>query len=62
MQLFERIVTARGIDLKDIDDFLNPRYESLHNPFLMPDMQKAVNRLKKALLKQEKLQFTAIMI
>lgn len=55
MQLFERIVTARGIDLKDIDDFLNPRYESLHNPFLMPDMQKAVSRLKKALSKQEKI-------
>jgi len=53
MQLFERIVTSRGISLEDIDKFLNPRYEYLHDPFLMPDMQKAVKRLKSALVRQE---------
>lgn len=53
MELFERIVTARGIDLKDVDKFLNPDYSSLHDPFLMPDMKIAVKRLLSALLKQE---------
>ena len=43
-------------DLKDADairDFLSPSIGKMHDPFLLPDMDKAVERLKKSVEKAE---------
>jgi single-stranded-DNA-specific exonuclease len=53
MTLFERILAARGLSAKSRVAFLNPKYELIHNPFLLPDMNKAVERLVKARKRQE---------
>ncbi|GBE04224.1 single-stranded-DNA-specific exonuclease RecJ [bacterium BMS3Abin09] len=49
-----QVFVNRGIkDAAAIKDFLNPSMESFHDPFLMPDMDKAVLRLKAAREKDE---------
>lgn len=53
MSLFEDILTARGITGSKRKDFLQPQYSNGHNPFWLPDMDKAVERLVKARHKQE---------
>ena len=37
------------------EDFLNPSLINLHNPFLMKDMERAVDRIKKAIRNKEKI-------
>lgn len=45
-----QIFVNRGIkDADAIRDFLSPSLKNLHDPFLMPDMGKAVERIKNAL-------------
>lgn len=45
-----QIFVNRGIkDAEAIKDFLSPSLENLHDPFLMPDMGKAVEQIKTAL-------------
>ncbi len=55
MDLFNRILKNRGItdDTKAI--FLSPNYDAKHDPFLLPDMLPAVERLIEAHKKQEKI-------
>jgi single-stranded-DNA-specific exonuclease len=49
-----QILVNRGIkDIESIKEFLNPSLERLHAPFLMPDMKKAVERLRMAIEKDE---------
>lgn len=57
MTLFEKILIARGLSTRaDREAFLHPDYAKLkHNPFLLPDMRPAVDRLKKAHENQEKI-------
>lgn len=55
MQLFDRVIAARGLDSESATAFLSPSYESLHDPFLLPDMTEAVDRLVDARKKQEKI-------
>lgn len=55
MSLFDRILTARGLSGNLKTEFLNPKYENKHDPFLLPDMEKAVKRLILAHKKQEKI-------
>ena len=57
MTLFEKILSARGLRLRaDRDVFLHPDYAVVkHDPFLLPDMRAAVDRLKRARDKQEKI-------
>jgi len=55
MNLFDRILDARGLSGERKAIFLAPNYEQKHNPFLLPDMQKAVDRLVIAREKQEKI-------
>lgn len=50
-KLFERLCEVRHLD----SDFLHPKYESLSDPYLIPDMEKAVNRIKEAIKNQEKI-------
>ena len=54
--LFEQILKARGLDDKvKREVFLHPDYEKKHDPFLLPDMDKAVERLVRARKNQEKI-------
>ena len=53
MTLFDKILKSRGILGDDRDIFLNPDYEKTHDPFLLPDMDKCVNRLIEARRNQE---------
>jgi single-stranded-DNA-specific exonuclease len=55
MSVFEEILTARGLTGRARDAFLNPSYDAKHDPFLLPDMEKAVARLAAAHDKQEKI-------
>ncbi len=49
-----QILINRGFkDEKSIKDFLSPSLNNLHDPFLMPDMKKAVERIKTALKNNE---------
>ncbi len=53
MNLFEQILQSRGLTGAKRDAFLHPSYDARHDPFLLPDMQKAVDRLTTALAGQE---------
>lgn len=53
MNLFERILAARGLTGEARTAFLKPDYGLMHDPFLLPDMDKAVKRLVKARKNQE---------
>lgn len=55
MDLFEKILKARGITPDTRALFLSPKYEDRHDPFLLPDMQAAVDRLIKARELQERI-------
>lgn len=55
-KLFDEILVKRGLKTKaERDAFLNPSYDAKHNPFLLPDMQAAVDRLVQARKKQERI-------
>ena len=57
MTLFERILAARGLTTQATREaFLQPDYAAVkHDPFLLPDMKKAVVRLKQAREQGEKI-------
>ena len=57
MTLFEQILTARGLMTRAARQaFLQPDYMAVkHDPFLLPDMKKAVARLKQAREQGEKI-------
>lgn len=55
MSIFEDILIARGLTGQKRDAFLNPSYDAKHDPFLLPDMDKAVDRLVAARENQEKI-------
>lgn len=57
MNLFNKILVSRGFNTQVArEEFLQPDYASVkYDPFLLPDMRLAVNRLKQALQKQEKI-------
>lgn len=53
--LCELLVT-RGIDTKDkAEKFFNPNLKDLHDPFLLPDMDKAIKRIERALGNKERI-------
>jgi single-stranded-DNA-specific exonuclease len=50
------LMVQRGIaSEEDVQQFLNPSLRDLYDPFLYPDMEKAVERLNKALGNKEKI-------
>ncbi len=53
MDLFNRILNARGITTEKKAVFLSPNYDAKHDPFLLPDMQPVVDRLVEAHANQE---------
>ena len=48
------MVNRNIIDYDEIKVFLNPNRNDFHDPFLMPDMEKAVERIMQAIDKKEK--------
>ena len=50
-RLFDELVRKRGFSEK----FLNPKYEDLPNPWLLPDAREAIKRIKKAIKNKEKI-------
>lgn len=54
MSLFESILASRGLSGDQVADFLSPDYDKRHDPFLLPDMKAAVDRLVLARERQEK--------
>jgi len=54
-ELLAKILINRGI-IKDeeIELFLNPNRHSFHDPFMMPDMEKATDRIIKAIENKER--------
>lgn len=55
MELFETLLASRGLTGDTRDAFLRPDYDRKHDPFLLPDMDKAVDRLYVAQKKQQKI-------
>lgn len=54
-ELLATVLVNRGIcDEKDVELFLNPTRTDFHDPYLMPDMEKAVDRIIKAIDNKEK--------
>lgn len=48
-ELFDILLKQRDLTLEYQETFLNPDYENLHNPLLLPDMEKARDRIIKAI-------------
>ena len=48
------LVNRNMTDPEQLKVFLHPTRKDFHDPYLMPDMRKAVNRIKHAIEKQEK--------
>ena len=55
MNLFDRILKSRGITPERKAVFLSPNYDAKHDPFLLPDMLPAVERLVEAHKNQERI-------
>lgn len=55
MTIFDDILRARGLEGEAREAFLKPEYTRRHDPFLLPDMQAAVDRLVTARQKQERI-------
>lgn len=55
-QVVALLLIQRGIaSIEEAKKFFKPNLNDLHDPFLMPDMEKAVKRLNKALGNKEKI-------
>jgi len=52
-ELFETLLRERGIMPEEKEDFLNPDYEKLHDPLLLPDMSEARDRVIRAIKNNE---------
>src|SRR3972149_238473 len=53
--LITQFLYNRGVKLENIDPFLSADSRLEGNPFLLPDISQAVNRVYKALLAREKI-------
>lgn len=54
--LIVRALRARGaVTPEEIDKFLHPSMQDFHDPFLLPDMDKAVRRIQRAISKNERI-------
>ena len=52
-ELFESLLKERGITRDEQENFLSPDYEKLHDPLLLPDMEKARDRVIEAIRNNE---------
>ena len=49
------LVNRNVIDKDDVKVFLNPKRNDFHDPFMMPDMKEAVDRIEKSIKNNEKI-------
>ncbi|MBX4206572.1 single-stranded-DNA-specific exonuclease RecJ [Candidatus Parcubacteria bacterium] len=54
-EIFASLLASRGIAPEGKEAFLNPSYESLHDPLLLPDMERARNRVIEAVRSSERI-------
>jgi single-stranded-DNA-specific exonuclease len=54
-ELFESLLASRGVGPDERDAFLNPSYDRLHDPLLLPDMEKARDRVIRAMRENERI-------
>ena len=55
-EILSRLIAIRNIKMEEVKLFLNPRIKNLlPNPFILKDMEKAVDRTIKAISKKEKI-------
>src|SRR3989344_6904428 len=52
-ELFETMLRQRGIMPSEEKSFLSPDYEKLHDPLLLPDMERARDRVIRAIQDNE---------
>ncbi|KND48580.1 MAG: single-stranded-DNA-specific exonuclease RecJ [Parcubacteria bacterium C7867-005] len=52
-EIFEALRKQRGLSLESMEEFLSPSYDKLHDPMLLPDMEKARDRVIKAINENE---------
>lgn len=52
-EIFDILLSSRGVRPEEKEDFLNPKYEKLLDPLLLPDMEKAKDRILKAMKDNE---------
>jgi len=52
-EIFESLIKIRGILPEFLEDFLHPDYGKLHDPLLLPDMEKARDRIIQAMQEGE---------
>jgi single-stranded-DNA-specific exonuclease len=55
MSVLDTIMAARGLTGEARERFLHPAYDAGHDPFLLPDMEPAVQRLVAARSRQERI-------
>ncbi len=49
-----RVLSVRGLHrIEDANKFFNPAVENLHDPFILKDMKKSVERILKGIKNQE---------
>ncbi len=52
--IIEQLLLQKEITTKDaVEDFFAPNYDDLHDPFLFQDMERVIERVKKAISNQE---------
>lgn len=55
-EIVGRVLAARGVDIDEVESFLNPKLRSyLPDPLILRDMDRAIERIVEALAKGEKL-------
>src|SRR3990167_5170135 len=52
-EIFAKLLKDRGIEDSEKDLFLNPDYTKLHSPLLLPDMERARDRVLEAINNNE---------
>jgi single-stranded-DNA-specific exonuclease len=53
--LYGILLKNRNLEKEALEGFFNPKIEDLHDPYLMPDMEKAVTRILTARANSERI-------
>lgn len=54
-EIIAKVLVNKNISKEELNVFINPTRKDFYNPFLMPDMEIAVNRIIKAITNKEKI-------
>jgi single-stranded-DNA-specific exonuclease len=53
--ILAQVLLNREVKEEEINSFLRPSLSSLHSPFMLPDMKKSVERIRKAIKEKQKI-------